>query len=193
MKREVAATFAFDDDKLTDAERRHLGGRRDDEIRRRRLAVLERAVAAAVEQVEHDDRADHARDVATILPTSIHTALRAVRTASDTGEPLTTTVPTGLSATRPRRRTGCNYTPRLLPPSSTDLEQLRARLVAVARVDAPMLVADQHGMISYVDSMLAARARLGGRRPRRPAAHDDHPQAISRRTSSRVLAIPHHG
>jgi PAS domain S-box-containing protein len=43
----------------------------------------------------------------------------------------------------------------VLAPTTTDLEQLRARLAAVSRLVSPLIVADQHGLIRYVDAPLA--------------------------------------
>lgn len=43
----------------------------------------------------------------------------------------------------------------VLAPTTMDLEQLRARLAAVARLDSPLIVADQHGLIRHVDVALA--------------------------------------
>lgn len=43
----------------------------------------------------------------------------------------------------------------MLAPSTTDLEQLRARLATVSLETAPLIVADQHGLIRHVDPPLA--------------------------------------
>lgn len=55
VEREVPASCSVGDDELSDAERRGRDSRRDDELRRRRLTVLERAILSAIEELEDND------------------------------------------------------------------------------------------------------------------------------------------